>query len=160
MILATIIFLIVLGGFLLVLEFLFLPGLVAGIIGFLLQVAGVWASFHYFGSSNGLIVLVVTAVLDGLMFWLLFKSGVWKRLSLQTELHGRMNTLDETPVAVGDKGITSSRLAPAGKASINGHFVEVHSFSGQFIDVQVKVVVVKVEHGKISVRPESDDSHA
>lgn len=109
MILATIIFLIVLGGFLLVLEFLFLPGLVAGIIGFLLQVAGVWASFHYFGSSNGLIVLVVTAVLDGLMFWLLFKSGVWKRLSLQTELHGRMNTLDETPVAVGDKGITSSR---------------------------------------------------
>jgi membrane-bound ClpP family serine protease len=153
MIPATIIFLIVLGGFLLVLEFLFLPGLVAGIIGFLLQVAGVWTSFHYFGNGNGLAVMGATVVLDGVMFWLLFKTGVWKRLSLQTELKGRMNTLDETPVAVGDTGITSSRLAPAGKANINGHFVEVHSFSGQFIDVQVSVEVVKVEHGKISVRP-------
>jgi membrane-bound ClpP family serine protease len=152
MIPATIIFLIVLGGFLLVLEFLFLPGLVAGIIGFLLQVAGVWTSFHYFGNATGIAVMGGTAALDGLMFWLLFKTGVWKRLSLQTELKGRMNTLDETPVAVGDKGITASRLAPAGKAGINSHFVEVHSFSGQFIDVQVNVEVVKVEHGKIWVR--------
>ncbi|MCU0433413.1 MAG: hypothetical protein MUC87_08175 [Bacteroidia bacterium] len=155
MIIAAIVFLIVLGGFLLVLEFLFLPGLIAGIIGFLLQVAGVWTSFHYYGNSTGLAVMGGTIVLDGLMFWLLFKTGVWKRLTLQTELKGRMNTLDETPVAVGDKGTTASRLAPAGKASINGHFVEVHSFTGQFIDVQKNVVVVKVEHGKISVREEN-----
>lgn len=147
----AILFLIVLGGILLVLEFLFLPGLVAGVIGFLLQVAGVWTAFGYWGNSGGFPTLLGTLVLDGLLFWLVFKSGLWKRISLDTELNGKVNTLDETPVAAGDRGVTVSRLAPAGKASINGHFVEVHSATGQFIDVGKDIVVAHVHHGKITV---------
>ncbi len=151
MIVFATVFMIVLGGILLVLEFFFLPGLIAGIIGFVLQVAGVWTSFTYLGNSGGVPTLIGTLLLDAFLFWLVFKSGMWKRISLNTELSGRVNTLDDTPVKVGDTGITISRLAPAGKANINGHLVEVHSANGQFLDEQKPIVVAGVNRGKITV---------
>lgn len=151
MTLIAILFLIVIGGVLLVLEFLFLPGLIAGIVGLLMQIAGIWASYHFFGSGKGTWVLTGVVLFDLALLIYAFRGGMWRMITLETELKGRANTLDNSPVHVGDKGITISRLAPMGRAMINGHSIEVHSLQG-FINEQVQVEVIKVEIGKIWVK--------
>jgi len=54
-------------------------------------------------------------------------------------------------VEVGQTGMTSSRLAPMGKALINNQYYEVHS-TGAFIDQNEEIIVVKVEGLSIFVK--------
>jgi membrane-bound ClpP family serine protease len=62
-----------------------------------------------------------------------------------------VNVIKENAVRAGDSGKTVSRLAPAGKAMINGEYYEVHTI-GEFIDPGSEIVVTKVEFNKITVK--------
>ena len=73
---------------------------------------------------------------------------------LSSEVSSRVNVIEEGKVKPGDEGKTISRLAPVGKAIINGDYYEVHSL-GEYIEPQTTIVVIRVEFSKIIVKPKN-----
>jgi membrane-bound ClpP family serine protease len=144
--------LIIIGLLFLALEILVIPGVgVAGIVGFVLIVIGVWQAYDGHGAIAGHLVLGTTMVLTVLTLVLSLRGKTWRRLSLSTSIDSRVNVIDRTKIKPGDSGKTVSRLAPMGKALINDEFYEV-STNGDFIDQQTEIEVIKIEFNKIIVK--------
>ena len=143
---------ILLGLSFLVLEILVIPGVgFAGVIGFGLIVVAVWQTYAQHGTSMGHIMLAGTFVLTVVTLWMSLRGKTWKRITLADEINGRVNVVEGDKVKAGDEGVTTSRLAPMGKALINGEFYEVRT-TGAFIDQQSTIIVEKVDNNKIYVK--------
>ena len=151
---ALIIILLILGVVLLALEIVALPGGIAGFFGVGLIGVGVWQSYARFGNSVGTVILLCAIALCLLMLLLLMKAKTWKRFSLNEEVDSKVNQL-EPAVKTGARGFTISRLAPTGKALIDGEQMEVHAVN-KFIDPDRPIEVVGIEGYRIDVR-EADD---
>ena len=83
--------LILIGAILVVLEILVLPGInVAGILGFISIIAGVYFGYAYYGGVTGHLILAGTVVFGFGMTWYVLRTKTWKRLSLDTRLEGTM----------------------------------------------------------------------
>ena len=144
--------LIIIGLIFLALEILVIPGVgVAGVIGFILIAVGVWQAYAGYGLAAGHIVLGGTLVLTILTLVLSLRGRTWRRLALSASIDSKVNVIDENKIKPGDTGKTVSRLAPMGKAQINGEFYEV-STNGDFIDQQTEIIVLKIEYNKIIVK--------
>jgi membrane-bound ClpP family serine protease len=148
----TIIAVLIIVGFLfLLLEILVLPGTnIAGVLGFILIAIGVWQSFVVFGNLAGGITLAATVVLSIIALYYSLKSKTWQRAALNKEINSKVNLVDLEKIKVGDKGKTISRLAPMGKARINGEYYEVKT-QGEFIDENVNIEIIKIDINKITV---------
>jgi len=152
MALTIIIILISLGLVFILLEILVLPGTaVLGIIGLGLMAAGVWSTYDNFGTKAGHYTLIGVAFFSAISLYYALKSNTWKKLILNAKVKGKVNTFDEKMIGVGDTGVTVSRLAPMGKASINDNYCEVKT-SADFIDENTEITVVKVEGNSIFVK--------
>lgn len=151
MTLTSIILLILLGIFLLMLEILFVPGMVLGFISVILMIVGIIFSYKDYGTTIGTIVLAGTAITTAIAVYMAFKSNIWKKLGVQSAIDGKANVLEEGAVNIGDSGKTISRLNPIGKAFINKLQLEVQAQDG-FIDEEKEVTIVKIQHNKIYVR--------
>ncbi len=125
MTLTSIILLILLGLFLLMLEILFVPGMVLGFISVILMIVGIIFSFKDYGTTTGIMVLAGTTIASIVSVYWAFRSPLWKKLQVQSSMDGKANVLEEGAVNVGDSGKTISRLNPMGKALINNLYVEV-----------------------------------
>ena len=150
----AVITLIILGILLFLIEFLLIPGItIAGIGGGILTVGGIYLAYARFGTETGSIVLLMTLVASILIFALSLRSKTWKRAVLNTNIDGRMNEItDVDKILPGDKGITVTRLAPMGSIRINNLVIEVKCESG-FVDPKTEVIVTKVTHSQIIVKP-------
>ena len=148
---AVIITIILIGILGLVLEFLVVPGGIVGVISGLIIAGGVGLAYYKYGVLAGNITLIVTVIgiLVGIFF--LLRSRTWKKLMLNTKIESKVNEVDETKIKVGSEGMTVSRLAPGGKAIFDGEVAEVFS-SHDFIDENQKIVVLKIEGSKITVK--------
>ena len=146
---ALIIILLILGVVLLALEIVALPGGIAGFFGVGLIGVGVWQSYARFGNSVGTVILLCAIALCLLMLLLLMKAKTWKRFSLNEEVDSKVNQLEPT-VKPGARGFTISRLAPTGKALIDGEQMEVHAVN-KFIDPDRPIEVVGIEGYRIDV---------
>lgn len=144
-----------LGVILLALEIVALPGGVAGVFGVGLIVFGVWETYLMFGDTVGTIVLLCAIALCTLMLVWFMKTKTWKRFSLEEESDSKVNQLEHT-VQVGSRGTTISRLAPTGKALIEGQPTEVHAVN-KFIDPDRPIEVVAIEGYRIDVVETSDN---
>lgn len=144
-----------LGVLLLTLEIVVLPGGIAGLFGAILIGLGVWQTYALFGNTTGTIVLLCAVALVVLTLILFLRKRTWQRFSLNEEVASRVNEV-ETAVKVGSRGNTISRLAPTGKALIDGQQVEVHAVN-KFIDPDRPVEVVAIEGYRIDVVEVSDD---
>ena len=144
-----------LGVVLLTLEIVALPGGIAGAFGVLLIGFGVWQSYALFGNTVGTIILLCSIALCVLMLALFMKTKTWKRFSLNEESDSKVNQLEHS-VAVGTRGTTISRLAPTGKALIDGTPMEVHAVN-KFIDPDRAIEVVAIEGYRIDVVETSDN---
>lgn len=143
---------IIIGLIFLVLEILVIPGVgIAGIIGFILIIVGVWQAYAGYGMLAGHLVLAGTLLLTVLTLVLSLRGRTWRRLSLSASIDSKVNIIDKQKLKPGDTGKTISRLAPMGKAQINGDYYEV-STNGDFIDQQSEIVVVSIEFNKIIVK--------
>ena len=151
MTLTAIILLILLGLVLVILEILVLPGIVIGVIGAGLILFGITSSYRYYNASTGNTILLGTILLSTLLIYLVFRSNTWKKLTLNSSIDGKVNTLDENLIKAGDKGVTVSKVGSIGKASINDIQVEVESLNG-FISENTEIIVVKITQGKILVK--------
>ena len=145
----------ILGVVLLALEIVALPGGIAGAFGVGLIAFGVWQTYALFGSTVGTIVLLCSIALCVLMLVWFMKTKTWNRFSLNEESAGKVNQL-EPAVKVGTKGVTISRLAPTGKALIDGETMEVHAVN-KFIDPDHPIEVVAIEGYRIDVVETNDN---
>lgn len=152
-----IIVMLLLGLVLLTLEIVALPGGVAGVLGFLLLAGGIVWSYQAFGNTFGTIALLVSIVAAVAFLVVLLKTKTWKRFSLKEESNSKVNQVDKTAISKGARGTTIARLAPTGKAVIEGETVEVHAIN-HFIDPDRPIEVVAVEGYRIDVREITTDA--
>lgn len=144
-----IIFLILLGIALLLLDLLVIPGIVISIVGILCMAGGVVAAFLQYGTIAGVITLSAVALLIIATVALILHSKVWRRLQLNTQIKGKMNEID-SKIMVGMSGKAISRLAPMGLGRFGDETIEVTS-PQDFIDVDTDIVITKIESNKVYV---------
>lgn len=150
-----IISLIIIGLLLLFAEILLIPGVgFAGILGLVSLGGSCFYAFNQMGGTVGAIVTAVNvALVVGLSIYVL-RAKTWKRLSLDTNIDSK--AVADTGLAVGDRGVTVSRLAPMGSARFDTELIEVKALEG-FVDLEVEVEIVLMEDGKIYVKPVSEE---
>lgn len=150
-----IISLIIIGLLLLFAEILLIPGVgIAGVLGLVSLGGSCFYAFNQLGSTVGAIVTAVNvALVVGLSIYVL-RAKTWKRLSLDTNIDSK--AVADTGLAVGDRGVTVSRLAPMGSVRFDTELVEVKALEG-FVDPEVEVEIVLMEDGKIYVKPVSEE---
>ena len=155
-----IVLLILIGVLLILLEILVIPGVtVAGIAGFLFIGGGVYFAYEI-NTFTGNSVLIGSIVFVLLSLYYTLKAGTWKKVWLSAEIDGKVNTIEENVVKVGDTGIAISRLAPIGKVLINNSYFEARA-KNKLIDQEKEVVVLKVDRSNLIVdeyiKEESED---
>lgn len=149
--LTAIIILILIGLFLLIMEILFVPGMVLGFVAVILMLVGIIFSYKDLGNTTGNIVLAGTIMGTIAAVYGSFKSNLWKKMGVQSVIDGKANTLKEGAIKVGDTGRTITRLNPTGKAFINNVQAEVQTQDG-FLDEDREITVIKVLQNKILVK--------
>lgn len=147
----AIIVLLVIGLLLITLEIVVLPGAIAGIAGSICVAVAVWQSYAVYGTVAGNIVLAMSVVVCIFLLVFFMRSKTWRFWGLKTEIDSKVNTVDKDILPIGAKGKTISRLAPTGKAVINGQMVEVHTIN-EFVNENEEIEIVKIEGYKITVR--------
>lgn len=149
------------GTGLLMVEIFLIPGFgITGVLGIILILFGAlftidtktnsWAeAFQVLGQS-----LVIILVLGGLAIYFLPKTSLWKTTVLQAEerTEDGFVSSDQQSDLLGKVGVTVSQLRPSGVAIIDDKRINVIS-DGSFVDKDVLVKVIKVEGGKVVVRP-------
>jgi membrane-bound serine protease (ClpP class) len=149
--------LLVAGAILLVLE-TFLPGMIAGILGFFCLVAAIVQAYASFGPQTGSYVLA--AVVLGLMIG----TAIWIKFFPQTRV-ARMFTSQQTVGEIGTErpellnqiGSALTPLRPSGTALIGGRRIDVVT-EGSLIDRNTPIKVVAVEGMRVVVRALSEPS--
>lgn len=151
MILLAIILLILLGLFLLLLEFAVIPGVtIAGIGGVIMLICSVYLGFSQYGTLGGIITLLAILLTAPLMFYYFFRSKAGKKMVLETNIDGKVESFDADKIAVGDSGMSVGRLAPSGKVKVGNQTIDAIS-TGPFIDQHKPVRVIKILSNKIIV---------
>lgn len=140
----------VVGVLLVALEIVALPGGIAGLCGLGLLIYGLIESYVFWGSTVGNIVLFCCAAITAVLLTIFLKAKTWKRFMLNEESDSTVNQVDENQFSVGTHGKTVARLAPTGKALINGQMVEVHAIN-KFIDPDKEIEIVAIEGYRIDV---------
>ena len=134
-------------------EIFLLPGIsIAGIAGAIFLVGGIVYSYMFLGSTAGNITLAASAVALGVTFFGLLKSKSLERISLNTNIDDKVDNSYLQKIAVGDTGVTISRLNPIGKVLVNDVEAEGKSFDGEFIEEDTEIVVIKVETYNVLVK--------
>jgi membrane-bound ClpP family serine protease len=148
-----IIFLVILGIVLLLIEVTILPGItIAGVGSFLVLVYSVYLAFTTYGSLIGFLTLAFVLIVSPLLVYYFFKGKAGKSMVLNTVLTGVANEINPEKVKVGDIGVTIGRLAPMGKIKVNDEVVEVRS-TGTFVNPGEKVRIIHIEKSMVTVEP-------
>ena len=148
---ALIITLLILGAVLLFLETL-LPGLIAGIIGFICLMAAVILGYRDFGFQTGNIILaiVLAGLVSGVFVWLRFFPE--SRIARKFVSQGSVGELGvDRPELLNGRGTALTQCRPSGVANINGQRVDVVT-EGGLIECGAEIKVVAVEGARIVVR--------
>jgi len=153
--LGLIIFLIILGLLLFIVEFMLIPGVtIAGIGGAACLVTAIVFSFATYGTQTGLLILGLTVLVMVVLTVLMLKAGTWKKFMLKTSIDSKVDTVGsgEGKVKAGDTGVTVTRLAPGGKVLVNGEYFEAKAID-ILVDPKQEIEVVRIEDNKLIVKP-------
>lgn len=147
---ATIVTLLVLGAVLMFLETI-LPGLVAGIIGFICLIIAVFMAYaENFATGNTVLGIVIGGLALGTWAWLkFFPESRMARKFIAQQAVGDLGV--EKPELLNGTGTALTQLRPSGTAQINGQRVDVVT-EGGLIERGTAVKVVAVEGARIVVR--------
>ncbi len=151
--LLLIIALILFGVLFLVVELVFLPGVsVGGILSLICFGSSIYMAFHELGTEAGITATLVCLVLAAAATVLSLRSKTWQRFSLRQKIaSSSMPAPAEENIRPGDRGVTLSRLAPAGKIEIQGRIYEARSLDS-YVDPRTPVEVVGFENFTIIVK--------
>lgn len=152
-----IIVLILVGLVLIFAEILLIPGVgIAGLTGLLSMAGSCFYAFHELGTTSGIVITAVNAVLIvGLTVWVL-RAKTWKKFTLNTNIDSKAFSLEGAKIGIGDRGRAITRLAPMGTARFGEETYEVKALEGM-IDSGTDVEIVLIEDNRIYVEPYNDD---
>ncbi len=149
-----IITLLVVGSLLLLAE-IFIPGMIAGIIGAICFILAITVGYQKFDAPQSHYLAIGIIVLAAVEFfaWLRFFPN--SKLADKFVSKGTIGNLgNERPDLIGQKGITLTELRPSGAVRLeSGTKVDVVT-EGNMIERDVRVSVVDVEGLRIVVRRE------
>lgn len=149
----AIVIIILLGVFLLLVEFLIIPGFtIFGVGGFVFILLGIGSSYYYHGIAAGNLTLLGAVVISLATIYFVFKQKTWKKMGLRANIESRNEPFETTLIHPGDFGKTITRLAPVGKAQVNNIICEAKS-TGGFINENTDIEVIKVLNTQIIVKP-------
>jgi len=145
-----VILLILIGLLFLVAEILIIPGIgVAGFLGLGSLGAACWFAFTGIGTTAGVIVTTIACILVVVMLVIVLRGKTWTRFALNTNIEAKAGK--PVNVRVGDKGVTVTRMAPAGTVLFGNKTVEARSVDGM-LDPGTEVTVILLEDNKIYVK--------
>ncbi len=141
----------------LVVEVVFIPGLgFTGFVGVLSMIGSVFYAFTQLGSAAGWITLLVcVAICISLFLWALYGNSLDK-MALKKNIKSTVNKQDMSLFAVGNRGVTRTRLALIGEALINGQVVEVKS-EGGFINEGEEIEIIRISGDSLFVAKVKDN---
>jgi membrane-bound ClpP family serine protease len=150
--LTGIIIILLIALLLIFLEIFVLPGInVAGILGLLLIIAGIYLSYTQIGTPIAHYVLAATLFLGTLILVFGLRSSTWRKVSLDTSIDSKVSGDVSVNVKVGDHGTTLTRLGPIGTVLINGMTFEAKSTN--IIDAKTEIEVTGIDGNEIIVKP-------
>jgi Membrane-bound serine protease (ClpP class) len=150
--LALIIGLIILGIFFMIVEVYLIPGIsIAGVGGVACMAGGIILAYMHYGTTTGTWILGISVLVLGIVLYWFFRSKTLDRMALKSEINSKTEPFQGLNVAVGDTGITISRLAPIGKILINGKTIEGRS-ENEMIDENTPIIVTEVGSYNVLVR--------
>lgn len=148
----TVIALAAAGVALLFLE-MFLPGMIAGVIGGILLIASIVTAYQSIGPEAGNITLVATTAFTGFLWW-------WWATKFQHTRFGRRMTLAATSTGtsqaeglaqlIGQTGTAATPLRPSGTILIDGKRVDAIT-GGEFLEKGTPVRIVRAEGSGVIV---------
>jgi membrane-bound serine protease (ClpP class) len=142
-------------GILLLLAETVLPGMIAGVLGFLCLIGSVATAYARLGSQTGNYFLlgVLVLLLGGTVLWLrIFPETRFARIFISHKSVGDLGV--EKPALLHQTGTALSHLRPSGMALINGQRVDVVT-EGAMIDKGTLIKVVALEGLRVIVRAQS-----
>ena len=150
--LTGIVILLLIALLLIFLEIFVLPGInVAGILGLLLMIAGIYLSYRQIGAPTAHYILAATLILGTLILVFGLRSSTWRKVSLDTAIESKAFDNVAENVKVGDCGTALTRLGPIGTVEINGMTFEAKS--ANIIDAKTAVEVTEIVGNEIIVKP-------
>ncbi len=151
MTITLIILLILVGLFLLWLEFFIVPGIsIAGIGGCIMILGAIFFAYTNQGTNVGHIVLVFSIVTLAILLYLSFNSNTWNKTALKTNIDAKIEGINKDKISIGDEGVCISRLAPMGKIMVNGEMIEAKSKLG-YINEKEKVKILEIYNTNVLV---------
>jgi membrane-bound ClpP family serine protease len=145
--------LILVGGLMLVVELVLLPGITIAAIGALGCYGGAgWLAWNNYGVRGLLTVVAIVIVLTVVATWFSLRAKTWQRFALGDKIESRSQEAPQRKVKAGDRGVALGRLAPMGKVTIEGREYEAKT-TGAFVDQQTEVEVIGFENFNIIVKP-------
>ncbi|MEE1097434.1 MAG: NfeD family protein [Bacteroidales bacterium] len=148
------ILLIMIGGVgLVILELLAIPGTtIAGLSGIGLLGYGIYEVFVGYGALwGGISIVVALSICIALLIYSL-RSKTWNKFSLNKEINSKVNVIGNE-IAVGDKGVSVTRLAPMGMAEIKEQRIEVYT-STSYVEPNTPLIVEAIDGNRVRVRPQ------
>lgn len=150
--LTGIIIILLIALLLIFLEIFVLPGInVAGILGLLLMIAGIYLGYRQIGAPTAHYILATTLVLGTLIMFFGLRSSTWRKVALDTAIESKVAGDVSENVKVGDRGTALTRLGPIGTVLINGKTFEAKS--ANIIDAKTEIEVTEIDGNEIIVKP-------
>ncbi|MDD4923059.1 MAG: NfeD family protein [Bacteroidales bacterium] len=150
--LAIIIGLIILGILFMIIEVYLIPGIsIAGVGGVACMAGGIILAYTHYGTNIGTLTLAVSVVVLALILYWFFRSKTLDKMALTSEINSKTEPFQGLNVAIGDTGVTISRLAPIGKVLINGKTIEGRS-DNEMIDENTPIIITEVGTYNVLVR--------
>lgn len=144
-------FLMVVAITLTLLEIFMLPGItIASVGGFIFATGGLIYAYSI-STWVGNVTVAISLLAFVISFIWLLRAKSFNRVALKTDINSKLVSSRDLGIKPGDKGLTLSRLAPIGKARINGIVVEAKSID-ELIDENTPVEVIRVDGYNVIVR--------
>ncbi len=135
-----------------VVELLVLPGItLGGILSVACNGGAIYMAFGELGFVGGIIVVVIIAILTCVAIAVSLRAKTWARFSLTSKIESSSSDAPQAQVAVGQRGVAISRLAPMGRVEIDGSSYEAKS-SDAYIDAKRAVEVVGFDNFSVVVK--------
>ncbi|MFN0276200.1 MAG: NfeD family protein [Chitinophagales bacterium] len=148
-----IIAIIFLGLLFMFVEIFLIPGTsILTLLGFVIIGVGVYLGYKDYGNTVGTWLLSGSIIGMGITLYIGYKRIQSKKWALYSNIDGKVNVEDFSKYKVGDIGKTFSALRPEGKAVfLNDERITVYS-TGNFIDKDTEVEIIKIDKYKIYVK--------
>lgn len=151
----TVCALLILGAVLIVLDIVFIPGMVVGMAGAVFMATGVLTAYSSLSIQAGHISLAASVVIISALLFYMFRTDVWSKFALHDTIDAKVNDhLDNLP-AVGSISQALSDLRPGGKAAFGESILEVTT-GGSYCKAGSDIRVIHMENRKIIVEPVED----